>query len=273
MGEMFVIGAYQFVGYHLVTHLLEQGYEVTGADWDRNPQKTRIIEEKKMEICRNANYTEAAFDADVIGMGEERLLFVSFYDALKGNKSGNIADIIQQLHSFIMKAETLEMKVLLFLPIEKENRRDEIIPNMNHYLGKNNVQLLYLPTIYGPWQHDCMAFEAGIRKKSVKDIESALETEYKQDAIYVKDLMDVIPQILKEDEKKILIKSKVPKQWLLCASRIFESEINIDTDLSDQDPNDAYVHRVLNTVLPEEGIRMQRQFTVLTERLEKEKPS
>ena len=49
-----VMGAFQFVGFHLAKYLLDQGEEVVGIDW--GDVSGEAIVDKEMEIGRNSNF-------------------------------------------------------------------------------------------------------------------------------------------------------------------------------------------------------------------------
>ena len=54
------------------------------------------------------------------------------------------------------------------------------------------AKVVYVPTIYGPWQPETMSFEAAIRQKEVSEIESAIKAEDKSDALFISDIMEAV---------------------------------------------------------------------------------
>ena len=64
------------------------------------------------------------------------------------------------------------------------------------------AKLVYLPTIYGPWQPETMSFEAAIRQKKLQEIEKAIVKEDRSDALFISDIMDVVSRNCFTSRKK-----------------------------------------------------------------------
>ncbi|CAH0344468.1 hypothetical protein [Bacillus sp. CECT 9360] len=249
-----VLGAYQFIGFHVCKYLLDQGIEVLGVDWtEDSPDSDPIIEEKQMEIGRNSNFTYLQLNQLEANAGTSKTtLFISWYDVIKARNSMDkgVKNTIQNLiNKFHERAE--RPRIVLLYPLgcgdeEKISTADQII---------------YLPTIYGPWQHENMVFEQGIRSNSAAKLKSALEDEYTLDAIYINDLLDSFENMLSQAEKKIIARSSLEDQWALAARELFDTPMIDEVAPGQIGTKEAtgYVYHVKNNMTPKQGIERQKQ--------------
>lgn len=60
MKKAIVFGAYQFLGFHICGALLEEGEEIIGVSFPNI--HVDDIEDKRMEIGRNANFSEISWN-------------------------------------------------------------------------------------------------------------------------------------------------------------------------------------------------------------------
>ncbi|RFU63034.1 hypothetical protein [Bacillus sp. V59.32b] len=248
-----VLGAYQFIGFHVCKHLLDQGIEVLGVDWTEDPDSDPIIEEKQLEIGRNSNFTYLPLNQLQANEGTSKTtLFICWYDVIKARISmdeGVKNTIPILMNKFQERAERPRIVLLYPLGIADE---EQICPA---------DQIIYLPTIYGPWQHENMVFEQGIRSNSTAKLKSAIEDEYTLDAIYIKDLLDSFENMLSQSEKKIIVRSSAADQWALAARELFDTPVIDDVAPGQVGTKETagYVYEVNNNITPKQGIERQRQ--------------
>ncbi|RFU64137.1 hypothetical protein [Peribacillus glennii] len=248
-----VIGAYQFIGFHLCKFLLEQGHEVLGADWTNDDDLNHTTQEKQLEIGRNANFSYISLqELKKVSNPGKITLYISWYDFIKSD-SGKTAELKNELDALLSKMPVADRTIVLY-PIEYNGEERKMSKT-------DNVQdkIIFLPTIYGPWQPETMVFERGIESNGETLPIAALETEYKLDAIFITDFLACFEDIINLSENIITIKSTKPNQWKLCARAVFNSELT-DAEMAGHQENDkaSFVYQLKNTVEPELGIELQK---------------
>ncbi|MGE8079524.1 NAD-dependent epimerase/dehydratase family protein [Peribacillus loiseleuriae] len=256
MDQTVIVGMYQFVGFHLTKHLLELGEDVIGIDWEFN-------EEKELEIGRNANFSFLKPSSlSCMNVSNETMIYISWYD-FNNRRSvfsfKETEEILLALNSWSKVPNENRPTVVLLYPLGVKNQKILSIVEQAEWM-----KVIYLPTIYGPGQHEESAFEVSIHKKSRLEIEKALEREYKNDAIFIADLLENLPQITTLNERMITVKSKQENQWSLCAKLVFHPELleglrgNAEIDPKHQ----TYMFEIENHTSPEEGIALQVQHRI-----------
>jgi hypothetical protein len=241
LDQFIVIGVYQFIGFHLAKDLLDRGEVVSGCDWECD-------DDKELEIGRNANFSFIQPDElTATSVTDQTTIYISWYDLQRRNRSS-----YEWLVDILSKWRKLEKQpnVLIFQSLEAEAQ--DLFP-----FGKQ----LYLPTIYGPWQHQSMAFEAKIRNKPSADIQFALEKEYKLDAIYISDLIKSLEKVWSMSEQKVRIISEKNNQWMQCAERLFQPNDShlLDWETPLEFKIEAEIYVVKNQVSPQVGIVKQQE--------------
>lgn len=204
MEHILVAGSCSFIGYHITECLLEQGWLVTGLDQTAGLRDERK-EEMMLAIGRNANFTYAEepkgqlygkIIIPLYGMDEADEPFLSRLLAIL-----NTWEKMPDIYCFRSLAPLAEKIEKLSAGLAEEGC----------------ARMIYLPTVYGPWQPDSMAFEAGIRKLTFERIKQAAAGEYRQDAIYIGDLRDELPAILKQPARNLVIQTGQSGLWEECA--------------------------------------------------------
>lgn len=216
-----VIGVYQFIGFHLAKYLLEKGEEVLGVDWRDMGEED--CSEKEMEMGRNSNFLYVpVHKLNQFSLEQPKTIYVSCYDlniSPLEDKEAILSNIIQFIKAY---RKNPSIQVIVLLPIEEES---EIFQSLLKELEEHDAaKMVFLPTIYGPWQPETMSFEAAIRQKELSEIEKALTTEYKDDTLFVSDIMDAVDKVVLDNEKKIQLQSEDPDQWFQCAKLLWTDE-------------------------------------------------
>jgi nucleoside-diphosphate-sugar epimerase len=241
LDQFIVIGVYQFIGFHLAKDLLDRGEVVNGCDWECD-------EDKDLEIGRNANFSFIQpAELTASSVTDQTTIYISWYDLQRRNRAS-----YEWLVDVLSKWAKLEKQpnVLIFQSLAA-GEQDQFP------FGKT----LYLPTIYGPWQHESMVFEAKIRNKPSADIQFALEKEYKLDAIYISDLIGSLEKVWTMSEQKVGIKSKKNNQWIQCAERLFQPNDSrlLEWKAPPESKIEAEIYVVKNQVSPQVGIAKQQE--------------
>lgn len=253
MQRSVVIGAFQFIGFHLAKHLLEQGEEVIGIDWECESSETMM--EKEMEIGRNSNFLYIPLHRlHQLSILQPRQIFISCYDVSKSDREDK-QTIVQEILAFV-KAVGAPI-ILLLANEEDQSIFDSLLQVVNE---KEAAKLVYVPTVYGPWQPDSMSFEAAIRQKEKREIEKILVKEDRSDALFIADIMKVLSGITSCDEKIIQLQSKAADQWQQCAVLLWKKELFRTSFPSSHSPQiKGYIYKVENKTSPEEGIALQKK--------------
>ncbi|PLS15477.1 hypothetical protein CVD28_22440 [Bacillus sp. M6-12] len=262
MADAIVIGAYEFLGFHVSKHLLEDGLEVIGTTLDGSMGEE--YEGKMLEIGRNANFCYQKQAEMLDSISENTVIYFFVYDYLK--KGNNPTDVYAEIQKLAQKWKALQVKqprILFFWPLNKDESGEqgssmlEIYSNFEIMLDK----WIFLPTIYGPWQPESMSFEAGIRGKSEHEVAQALNKEYTEDAVYITDFLNELKEILDSPEKRIIVKSLKKDQWINCAKQLFNEKqlSSVSTTCKNQIKREDISYILRNKTSPKEGIWIQRE--------------
>ncbi|PLT30390.1 hypothetical protein [Peribacillus deserti] len=263
MQKHIIVGNFQFVGFHLCKKLLEQGNEVIGIDLrnEGNPS----FEDKYLEIGRNANFSfltleewDAAWNED-----EDVVVYISYYDMYKTAASRS-EHTIALLNSINKKSEGTAKDTILLGPIERKEEMDIL------QLQNESCKTILLPTVYGAWQPEDMAFQAGIQGNAA-NLNDIIRNEYCRDAIYIDDLLEELPSILTLELKEIILASSGEDQWAQCAKEVLTAEQlefsqkqgtehNLEVEVENS-------HKVPLKTSPEAGIAKQTEHYRKTQQL------
>ncbi|MFJ7508389.1 hypothetical protein ACIQW7_02740 [Peribacillus simplex] len=258
-----VIGTYRFVGFYVSQYLLNQGEEVIGIDWANSEASQYIMEEKELEIGRNSNYIYFPINKlKLLDIKQQDTVFISCYDIQSG-KMDKIDFVIGEIVSLIEKCKkngkNETPNFVLFMPIEKDVSIFQSI--LNSIRGMDSAKIIFLPTIYGPWQSEGMSFEAGINQLGQSDIKAAIAAEYTGDALYITDLVNALEAVLtSSSDRDIQLCSSIDDHWYKCAKLIFDESMDSFTSQSTTTKiNKGKIFEVQCNMEPEEGIALQRK--------------
>jgi hypothetical protein len=211
MNRAIVVGAYEFLGFHLTMMLLEQGFEVTGITTGSR-EHGEYTEDKKLLVGRNANFEEYCTDEwKANGSIEEpHLIFISQYDYyFRQERDLQWEGLFGHLKGAI---EETGSKPVFLLPVQY---LDHKAVTGCHAVREAGVLEIYLPTLFGLWQPSVFAFQQAIEGKENKD-HSSLEDQ--EDAIHaVEAAAGIIEAAEKNEAGPLLFWSGEEGRWRKCA--------------------------------------------------------
>jgi hypothetical protein len=225
MDKVIIYGTYHFLGFSLCQQLLDAGIEVCGFRLNEENSED-FLEEKKCLIGRNANFEERRIlDNNLVLTSEqsadkgdkETIIVISFYD-MYYSKDGNPHLTFEKIITNISKhyGHALNLKLICLYPIEFVHDMPKSIMTAVNLLKKKKIQLLniYIPTVFGPWQPSVFLFQQYLLKEYLKSEPKLDYREFTSDAIYIKDIIDTIIQLMESGESEdCLIQSSSNDQW------------------------------------------------------------
>ncbi|WP_400246507.1 hypothetical protein AB3U99_06545 [Niallia sp. JL1B1071] len=218
MKNAVVVGAYQFLGFHICGALLEEGEEIIGVSFPNI--NIGDIEDKRMEIGRNANFSEKSWNqlGSILQDPNIDYLFFDLY-TIEGLQS-----LYSTIKSRIFDCSNKELPInkrLVFLvnimAVEKDR---ELFSSMKEDLGDYTIQMIHMPTLYGPWQPSDFLFQQLVEGKEQEAVRIGLR-ECPTDAIFIEDaVLEVVKQTKKGQNNDILLKSNVTNHWQRCLEHL-----------------------------------------------------
>ncbi|WP_174730876.1 hypothetical protein [Mesobacillus harenae] len=223
MNKAIIVGVYGFLGYSLCSVLLEKGVSVEGISL-LGEEEEHIIEEKRLQIGRNANFTEVAFQdwpeavpADL----EDTHLIIPVYDIYSSRleqslfKDQFIAGKLKHLKGKQSLQVTLIHPIQLAVKPEHCLIKEEIDAFKKELKNSASFQEFYIPTLFGPWQPKSFYFHqqmlGGEGNGKVLD-----EREWVYDALFIEDVtLEVIRKIGSKDQSGYIFESG-ENQWANC---------------------------------------------------------
>jgi hypothetical protein len=248
MDKAIIFGMFDFVGFHVGKHLLNKGIEVKGVHIE-NPENIHFLDEKRLEVGRNANFLEQSLiewkNNHQQEIGNSSLIF-SIYDLfmLKKEQILQIEEVKRPIIQFVEENKT-KANIVFILPIQmltRTFRGREIEGFLGNIKGLvTNLQLLYLPAIYGPWQPSAFLFQQAISSKYQKANLTTAVREWTNDVLFVDDALESIVEIIESKKPgSYLIESGEEEHWNRCAAYLNINEnqelFNSTAPIEDDDP-------------------------------------
>jgi len=243
-----IFGIYDFVSFQMGRALLNMGLEVIGIHIDENNQ-TPYLEEKRMEVGRNANFREILLsELDTCReIDTTKTTFVlSLYDLyMLSTESVLEKQTFTKLQQFIESNKSLT-DIVFLLPIQllKPDRANSLRTVINEAVawGKNN-QFYYLPAIYGPWQPSTYTFQQALLANMDYTGIRINKREWTGDILYVDDAVEAIlvsnENLEAEDNRHFLIESGLENYWVQCAAdlkletkEIYPEKLDVDKTIN-----------------------------------------
>ncbi|SDN14531.1 hypothetical protein [Bacillus sp. OK048] len=222
MDKVVIIGVFDFVNFHVCKALLDKGIEVKGVQIETEENGDLLVE-KRLEIGRNANFS-------VISIGE-----LTDEHNQKGTMVLSVYDLYMQYQEDFLLSEDIKKpfmnfnnweKIVILAPsqlVTNENITEAGVIMLNFMKGikslANNIQFLYLPTIYGPWQPDTFMFQHSILNEWNGEGTFRGLREEITDALFVEDAVASIIEIVEKNSPgRYLLQSGKNNQWEQCAA-------------------------------------------------------
>ncbi|MBO0961215.1 hypothetical protein J1P26_16045 [Neobacillus sp. MM2021_6] len=233
MDKVIIFGIYEFVSFHACKTLLNNGVEVTGIQID-GAEDSPFLEEKRLEVGRNANFSER-FLSELELMREEgttpTTFLFSIYDLYMQNKEmvlqkeKTISPIIQCIKDYHNNAN-----IVFILPIQM--LRGEQVKTIETFIERvkgccKNIQMVYLPAVYGPWQPSSYLYQQAILSKWIKQDIIIAEREWTGDVLFVEDAARTIIKTIETGHHgNFILESGKQNYWEVCADYL-----QIDSEL------------------------------------------
>ncbi|WHY78968.1 hypothetical protein QNH20_07495 [Neobacillus sp. WH10] len=225
MDKAIIFGIYNFISFHACKALLNRGVEVIGVQFGES-DKSPFLEEKRLEVGRNANFSERSLSEWENRREEESAqttLILSIYDLYMLN----IETILQKekitraIIQFIKESKN-NTNVAFILPIQmlsaEQDKAIGALLERAKGCGKN-TQMFYLPAIYGPWQPPTFLFHQAILAAFQKSEILKDEREWTGDVLYVDDAIETIIKTIETDNPGgFILESGKKNYWAECAA-------------------------------------------------------
>ncbi|MBT2639196.1 hypothetical protein [Bacillus sp. ISL-39] len=228
MERAVILGIYDFIGYSLCRYLLDLGVEIAGI----HPEESKedyFTEEKRLEIGRNANFTEIGLQ-DWQVEEAEGFLFLTLFESLQARNETD--DLMETLLSKLENRHLKSLPTVVILPAffaEENVELREADTKMSRFISSRESTLLtiYLPTIYGPWQPEECFFQQAISHSSIegRKIPDISQWEWKHDCLYIEDAVKTIKEMAESGQKgQYILSSGERGRWLQCAEELIGKE-------------------------------------------------
>jgi len=226
MDRAIIIGAFGFLGFSVCRAMLNEGIEVNAISVDE--ENDFFIEEKRMEIGRNANFLED----EVMERTEEKVeeaipVIIPFCDYYMMEKEEVLFES-QFIQEELFSLPPESYPIILLLPEQLEYEGSSVIEplvKLKEEISNKGFLLkeVLVPTIYGPWQPEGCFFQQilSLGEEAV-EIPALNPRESTSDAIYVADAASVVFDLLEEAEgEKYVIRSGETNSWSKCLKSIY----------------------------------------------------
>jgi nucleoside-diphosphate-sugar epimerase len=222
MDKVVIVGVFDFVNFHVCKAFLDKGIEVRGVQLETEENEDMVFE-KRLEIGRNANFSEVPIGDISNQSSDNDAIVLSIFDLYMRYKEDYLLkdDSISNLIS-LNKWENIVILVPSQLLKNMIDLKAQVVIEdfLKRIKAQNkSLQLLYLPTIFGPWQPETFIFQSSIltdlnRGKPFKGLR-----EETNDALFVDDTVRAIIEIIENKEPgRYLFQSGKRNQWDLCAA-------------------------------------------------------
>jgi hypothetical protein len=227
MDRAAILGVYDYIGYSLCQFMLDDGMEIDGVHI-ASKQENYFTEEKRMEIGRNANFSEVVFK-EWSSSGLEDLFIICLYDHFREGCHGQEAFI----EKLVKKLETVSIsnqRVIIVLPARFAEKKKEykFHKKLSEFLKEKRFSVLecYLPTVYGPWQPEEYFFQQSINYiNGGKKTPQITKWEWTHDALFIDDAAFQIMKMAEDKEEgSFLFASGKKNLWLECAEHLLEHQ-------------------------------------------------
>ncbi|MEH7113026.1 hypothetical protein V7124_11675 [Neobacillus niacini] len=228
MDKAVIVGVFDFVNFHVCKALLDKGIEVKGVQLVTEENEDLLVE-KKLEIGRNANFYVISIGDIPNELNQKGTLVLSVYDLYMQYREDLL--LSDDFKEQFVNLDNWEQIVILapsqLLTNENTTNAEIIIKNfINEIKALNNhIQLLYLPSIFGPWQPETFMFQHSILNQMNRGKAFRGMREEINDALFVDDTVESIIEIVdKNVPGSYLLQSDSNNQWEIGAAFLGISE-------------------------------------------------
>ncbi|MFD3447326.1 NAD-dependent epimerase/dehydratase family protein [Microbacteriaceae bacterium 4G12] len=230
MKETIVMGAFTFVGYHLVQKLLSEGMNVLALDVNDSMCLSEIEEEKLLLIGRHAGFTydslqKRKFEDDIQGIDTVYICLCEPNQA-----SFQESETMQLLERVIFACKEVNTKLVLLSSVHASTVRfyevtgvapkntcengsffyklEQMIAELHRYA------ILQVPIVYGPWQPTFMMYHQLILDHSTNTNVKSME-EQGGSIVYVEDVAESLYYFGEQQELTgcYYMQSKEEREW------------------------------------------------------------
>jgi nucleoside-diphosphate-sugar epimerase len=219
-----IVGVYDFIGYSLCRNLLDMGIEVAGIH-PIGEKEDDYTEEKRLEIGRNANFSEISL---LEWQTDEAVdyLFVTLFEVFL--QQDRTADYLETILPKLESRQYNNQRTVLLLPafLAHENMKLNMTDfGLDLFVKsvKSSVLIIYLPTIFGPWQPEKCFFQKAMNHSSNKrgEIPEIDPWEWTEDCLYIDDAVNLIRKMDESGEQgQFILSSGQPDRWEECAREL-----------------------------------------------------
>ncbi|WP_462408975.1 hypothetical protein [Neobacillus sp. Marseille-QA0830] len=230
MDKAVIMDVFDFVGFHLCKLLLNKGVKVEGVYIEEH-QHWGLLEEKKLEVGRNANFVdyslrdwESTREKDNVNT----IMVISVHDFFMTRKEAILSKL--DFKSLIEEKQCKGNRLMILAPVQLlmgQSGGKDFSCFLKEAEGLvQDLQMVYLPTVYGPWQPDEFLFQQAIISGHSSDLKQPSDREWTGDAIFVEDATEAIIDLMEEGKSgKYLLESRGKNGWMECAR-----ELSISTE-------------------------------------------
>ncbi|MFZ7944577.1 MULTISPECIES: hypothetical protein [Bacillaceae] len=225
MDKAIIFGIYNFVSFHACKTLLNKGIEVIGVQLDEQ-EKSPLLEEKRFEVGRNANFSENPLSKWANRREEEKaetVILFPIYDLymLRNEKILQHDQVAKSIIQY-MESNKDNTEIVFILPIQllRANSIEAIGTFIEKIKGlAKKVQWFYVPAIYGPWQPQTFLYHQAILSTFQKAEIRKDEREWTGDVLYIDDAINtIINTVETENSGRFIVESGKNNYWANCAA-------------------------------------------------------
>ncbi|WP_026574519.1 hypothetical protein [Bacillus sp. UNC438CL73TsuS30] len=243
MDKTVIFNVFDFVSFHFCKALLNNGVEVNGVVLDKS-QKEPYLDEKRLEVGRNANFNEVSLTEWAVRNDEpisKTNVIISLYDLYMLHKENLLENksVTKPILQYVNEREGKDLNIIL-LPsqLAASSKFSNTLNTFNDFLTKMNIpvdetQFFYLPTIYGPWQPETFLFQRKILTNLNRNVQGQGGREDRTDALFIDDALDAMLEIIKSKKPgSYFFESGKKDYWKLCAEYLQIDGKPLDSEFS-----------------------------------------
>jgi len=268
MDKAIIIGGFGFLGYSVCRAMLDEGIEVNAISVGKEFDK--VIEEKRMQIGRNANFLEDELLINEDKIGAPNPVIIPLCDFYMLEKE----DLLFE-HPFLQEGLLSlppENHPIIFLLPEQLGYEGtyefEPLAKLRQNLSTKGFLLkeVLVPTLYGPWQPEGCFFQQLLSLgKDTMTIPTLNIRECTSDAIYVADAASLVRDLLEEgQEGKFVLRSGENNSWRKCLISIYDSLLNSKYLSKEEGKYLTYLESIKNLSSPLDQVqKLSRDYHVI----------